>query len=92
MPFFAQNESWYTLLLMAVRLLLVISGDLKQEILKYCHDFCSSGHLVQDKIVSKLRKIAFWHGMATNCKLYVSSCPVSNKQKKANRKARVELG
>jgi len=77
---------------MKSRSLLVAPDSLKPEILRLCHDIRSFGHLRHDKTLTKLRKMAFWYGMATQCKLYVASCHVCNKQKKPCRKARADLG
>jgi len=61
---------------MKSRSLLVAPDSLKPEILRLCHDIRSFGHLRHDKTLTKLRKMAFWYGMATQCKLYVASCHV----------------
>ncbi|CAG2200319.1 unnamed protein product [Mytilus edulis] len=74
------------------RILFVTPDNLKDELLRCCHDLRSSGHLGQDKTLSKLRKTAYWYKMSTDCKIYVSSCHVCNRQKKACRKARADLG
>ncbi|CAC5419026.1 unnamed protein product [Mytilus coruscus] len=76
----------------ASRILFVTPDSLKDELLRCCHDLRSSGHLGQDKTLSKLRKTAYWYKMSTDCKIYVSSCHVCNRQKKACRKARADLG
>jgi hypothetical protein len=65
---------------------------MKDQILKYCHDIRSSGHLGQDKTLSKLKKVAHWHGMSTDCKLYVKTCHICNRQKKVNKKEKADLG
>jgi hypothetical protein len=64
---------------------------MKDQILKYCHDIRSSGHLGQDKTLSKLKKVAYWPGMSTDCKLYGKTCPICNRQKKTNKKAKADL-
>ena len=65
---------------------------MKDQILKYCHDIRSSGHLGQDKTLSKLKKVDHWHGMSTDCKLYVKTCHICNRQKKVNKKEKADLG
>ncbi|CAG2200311.1 unnamed protein product [Mytilus edulis] len=42
------------------RILFVTPDSLKDELLRCCHDLRSSGHLGQDKTLSKLRKTAYW--------------------------------
>lgn len=54
--------------------------------------YTSCSHLGQAKTLTKLRKVTIWHGMATDCKLYVVLCHVCNKQKKPCRKAKADLG
>ncbi|CAC5386087.1 unnamed protein product [Mytilus coruscus] len=44
----------------ASRILFVTPDSLKDELLRCCHDLRSSGHLGQDKTLSKLRKTAYW--------------------------------
>jgi len=75
-----------------MRQVFISPSCMKNQILKYCHDIRSSGHLGQDKTLSKLKKVAYWHGMSTDCKLYVKTCPICNRQKKANKKAKADLG
>ena len=74
------------------RLLLVVPDKLKSQILRFCHDVRCNGHLRQDKTLAKLRRLAFWHGMVTDCKVYVNSCAICNRQKKPCKKAKAVLG
>jgi hypothetical protein len=38
------------------RLLFIVPKGLRQQVLRYCHDFRSSGHLGQEKTISRLKK------------------------------------
>ena len=74
------------------RLLFMAPGHMKDEILHSCHDTRMSGHLGQYKTLEKVKKTAIWHGMTIDCRLYVQSCTVCNRNKKPNQKARARLG
>jgi hypothetical protein len=45
------------------RLLFIVQKGLRQQILRYCHDLRSSGHMGQDKTINQLKKkcILVWH-------------------------------
>lgn len=74
------------------RLLFIVPKGLRQQVLRYCHDLRSSGHLGQNKTISRLKKTVYWYGMSTDCGLYVSTCKTCNTQKKPCRKAKAQLG
>ena len=74
------------------RLLFVTPDVLKDEMLRLCHDIRSAGYLGQDKTLAKLRNVVYWYGMTTDCKVYVKTSSVCNKQKKTLRRAKADLG
>ena len=74
------------------RYLFVVPDKLKEEIFKYCHDALSAGHLGQNKTLEKIKQCAIWHGLSTDCSIYVKQCSVCNRNKKTNIKARSALG
>lgn len=73
------------------KLLFMAPKQMQPEILHYCHDIRMSGHMGQYKTLEKVKNMAIWYGMTQDCKLYVQSCQVCNKNKKLTRKARAGL-
>jgi transposase InsO family protein len=70
---------------------LVVPSSLKQEVLFFCHDAKSAGHLGQTKTLLRLKQSFLWHNMAQDCRLYVASCSVCNKNKKQCVKPKASL-
>ena len=63
---------------------LVAPKQMHNQILEHCHDIRLSGHLGYFKTVEKLRRIAIWHGMSQDCKIYIQPYVIKtrNQQKK----------
>ena len=72
--------------------LTVAPKSLREKILHLNHDIKLAGHLCQSKTMLRVRQSFFWYGMKQDCIRFVSSCSTCNKSKKANRKAKAELG
>ena len=67
-----------------VKLLFMVSATLKEEILAGCHDCPTSGHLDIRKTLDRVKHSFMWHDLSTDVSVYVCSCPVCNRNKKAN--------
>ena len=74
------------------RLLLMVPKAMRPDILHGNHDLRSAGHLGIQKTTEKVRQSFMWYGLTTDVGIYVKSCEVCNKNKKANVKARASLG
>ena len=74
-----------------VKLLFMVPTALKDEILAGCHDCPTSGHLGIQKTLDRVKRSFMWHELSTDVSVYVRSCPVCNKNKKANVKPRAGL-
>ena len=59
-----------------------VPKSLKDEVLKQCHDVRLAGHLGLVKTLEILKRSFFWHGMSTDCKIYVESCATCSVNKK----------
>lgn len=71
----------------ATRLLLMVPSLMRQEIMHGNHDLRSAGHLGIKKTIEKVRQSFMWYGLTTDVDIYVKSCDVCNRNKKANVKA-----
>ena len=74
------------------RHLLVVPHPLKQEVLHLCHDLKASGHPGMARTLERVRQANIWFGMRIDCSLFVKSCALCNKQKKANTAPKGALG
>lgn len=74
------------------RKLLMIPKTMRTQILELCHNIPLSGHMGQIKTLMKIKEYALWYRMAMDCKLYVKSCGICNKNKRAKDHARAKLG
>ena len=73
------------------RWLFVVPASLRDMLMKQCHDSPFGGHLGREKTLSALRRRFLWYGMATDVKLYVSTCRECHLGKHPNRKPRAPL-
>ena len=71
--------------------LLLIPDALKGEIMAGCHDCPMLGHLGQKKTLDRVKRSYMWHGLTTDVCLYVRTCPICNKNKKAKTKPKAGL-
>ena len=74
------------------KLLLVVPDSLKEEIMSLNHDLPLTGHMGIVKTVSRIRNSYIWYKMNEDIELFVKSCSVCNKNKRANVKPRARLG
>jgi hypothetical protein len=70
------------------RVCLVVPRSLQDEVLQFCHDSKTAGHLGRDKTLQAVKKSFLWHNMSRDCKIYVMSCAVCSKNKKAHKHLR----
>lgn len=75
-----------------VRLKLVVPDSLKDEVMQAAHESRMGGHFGQDKTVARLKQSFYWYQMSQDSRLFVRTCAVCSKNKKANMKARAGLG
>ena len=73
------------------KFLLLIPDALKEEIMVGCHDCPTSGHLGQKKTLDRVKRSYMWHELTTDMCLYVRTCPICNKNKKAKTKPKAGL-
>jgi len=73
------------------RLLVMVPEQMKEKLIRECHDVRTAGHFGQYKTLERLKQVGIWYGMSQDCKLYISSCPICNKNKKSTKKARANL-
>ena len=64
------------------RLCLLVPKAMQEEVLHCCHDMKSSAHLGQDKTLQRAKQHYMWYQMSQDCREYVQSCSVCNKNKK----------
>ena len=70
---------------------MLIPDALKEEIMVGCHDCPTSGHLGQKKTLDHVKHSYMWHELTTDVCLYVCTCPICNKNKKAKTKPKAGL-
>lgn len=73
------------------RLCLLVPKAMQQEVLHCCHDMKSSAHLVQDKTLQQAKQHYMWYRMSQDCRKYVQSGSVCNKNKKSSVKPKAPL-
>ena len=59
----------------------VMPTSLQLEILRSCHDIISAGHQGTGKTLDRLKRVAYWVGMAKATELYCRSCEVCQQSK-----------
>eukprot|EP00731_Ephydatia_muelleri_P016111 Em0009g535a len=59
----------------------VMPTSLQLEILRNCHDIISAGHQGTGKTLDRLKRVAYWVGMAKATELYCRSCEVCQQSK-----------
>ena len=74
------------------KFLFVVPDSLKEEIMSLNHDLPLTGHMGIVKTVSRIRNSYIWYKMNEDIELFVRSCSVCNKNKRANVKPRASLG
>ena len=56
--------------------------DTKREVLTACHDDIVSGHFSTERTLDRIRKYAWWPGMAKDVKDYCETCKVRQSSKR----------
>ena len=72
-------------------LCLVVPRGLQSEVLQFCHDSRSSGHLGQRKTLERVKQSFIWYNMSKDCIQYVKTCNTCNQNKKVYIKPRAGL-
>ena len=74
------------------KLLFMVPGTLKVNIMSINHDIPLSGHMGITKTVSRIRASFIWYKMKDDIELFVKSCATCNQNKRAQIKAKAALG
>ena len=70
---------------------LIVPPQLKEEIMKLCHNLPSSGHQGIDRTKKRILTTYFWYQISKDVKRFVLGCHVCNQNKSANRKSKFPL-
>ena len=90
---YQNNLLWYSWKnVLGEKQLLVVPESLKQEVLSLNHDIPLTGHMGIAKTLLRIRKSFIWYKMSRDVELFVKSCQVCNRSKKAKTKAKAGLG
>ena len=68
--------------------LLVVAGEMKEEVMRICHSIPSAAHQAYERTKMRVKGRYFWHRMSRDIKEFVSKCSLCNRNKPANRKNR----
>ena len=68
-----------------IHLKLVVPASLKDSVVGLCHDPKSAGHYGQQKTYERVKRSFHWYALRRDVVLYVATCAVCNKNKKASR-------
>lgn len=69
----------------------LIPNSMKNQALELCHNLPISGHMGQAKTLLKLKQHVIWYKISIDCKLYVKSCSVCNKNKRLKEYPKAKL-
>ena len=90
---YQNNLLWYSWKdVIGEKQLLVVPECLKQEVLSLNQDIPLTGHMGIAKTLLRIRKSFIWYKMSRDVELFVKSCQVCNRSKKAKTKAKAGLG
>lgn len=73
------------------KLWLVLPRDLREEVLKLCHDNKPSGHLGEKKTYKKVSSKFYWYQMHESIRDYVAACTMCDKNKKRRQKDKAPM-
>ena len=62
----------------------IVPRDTRRDIIKYCHDLKTAGHLGGKKTLSKVRQMFYWPGLQSDIRSYVVGCETCTKRKEPN--------
>src|ERR1700680_4218360 len=68
------------------RLLVPSDNDIKESIMKMCHDFELSGHLGTAKTAELVKRYFYWNNIDAGVREYVLSCPYCQADKDTNQR------
>ncbi|XP_048757672.2 uncharacterized protein LOC125667991 [Ostrea edulis] len=71
--------------------LLVVPRELREEVLRLCHDVPASGHQGISRTKARLRERLFWYDMMGEVEGFVSTCGPCSRNKHPQRHARAEM-
>ena len=70
---------------------LVVPREMKETVLKACHDLPSSGHQGREGTRSRLKASYYWYTLSQDVQSYVAGCLLCNKNKHTNRKGKYPM-
>ena len=70
---------------------LVIPSSLKDDVLHAHHDLPSAGHQGIARTKARVKERFYWYRIGRDVAMYVSACPVCNKNKKSSRHGKVPM-
>jgi hypothetical protein len=71
--------------------LLVVPKELREEVLRLCHDVPAAGHQGISRTKARIREKFFWYGMMKEAAGFVSTCGPCSRNKHPQRHARAEM-
>ena len=71
--------------------LLVVPRELRQEVLRLCHDVPAAGHQGIDRAKARLKDRFCWYGMLRDAENYVSTCDPCSRNKLPQHYTRAEM-
>ena len=72
--------------------LFIVPESLKEEVMSLNHNLPLTGHMGIAKTITRVKQSFTWYNMAKDIKLFVISCSLCNRNKKANIKPKAALG
>ena len=75
-----------------VKYKLVVPVSLRDEVLRLCHDITSAAHPGQQNTYLRVKSSFYWHGMRSDCVVFVRTCATCNRNKKPKQHRRSALG
>ena len=73
------------------KLVFMVPKSKQEEVLEFCHDMITAGHLGEHKTLCRVKGGFLWYGMSKDVKLYVSTCRVCSMSKKSSRTSRAGM-
>lgn len=73
------------------KLCLLVPSSLQDEVVRYCHDIKTAGHLGEKKTLEKAKQSFLWYNMRKDWEEYVRTCAVCSQNKKAHVRPRAPL-
>nr|XP_022308171.1 uncharacterized protein LOC111114176 [Crassostrea virginica] len=70
---------------------LVVPRELRQEVLRLCHDVPAAGHQAIDRTKARINDRFCWYGMSRDAENYVSTCGLCSRNKRPQCHARAKM-